>query len=626
MQKRILTLLLAVVMVLVTVAAPVKPVEAATGNNASKVIDALGVMKTDKGVSTSQTQKINRAQYAQMLVNMSGNKGKVTSKSNVSLFQDVPKTYWAAGYIQTAINQGWMSGYMNGSFKPAQSVTLMEAVNGVLKLLGYTNSDFTGSISAAQMALYDSKELDKNITKTKNQAMTRKDLMNLFYNTLTATTKDGKVYAETLGYKIDAKGEVDYLSLVNNNMEGPILADGDWKDEIPFLLGTATFYKDGTLGTISDIQENDVIYYSKDLKSIWAYDNKVTGTIQSILPDRLVPTSVMVGQKEYKLGTNDMSVAFSSLGKVDVGDTVTLILGKDDSVVDVLTINEYNTNITGIVIGTGEHVVNNTKDDMVAANYVTFVDAGGNEYVQDYDIAATIYNIGDVIRVTYENGVGTIKLLNQGSSAFANCTFSEDGTKLGNNNLAANVKVIDYFSGNYVKVNPKRLSGTTLSGSSVYYYETNSSGNISKLILNNVSGDVFKYGIITNSTSQMGTDSMSYEYTLDGTVKSAVANFYIAEKGPKGFIFDPSNSTQIKDTMDLTGITVKSIGTTTVQDSIQKYPMADNVAVFYYNVGKYSATTLSKVSDLKKYKLTAYYDRTIGLGGRVRVIVAENIN
>lgn len=626
MQKKLFTLLLAVVMILSMAFAPFNTVKAATGaNNAQKVITALGIMKTDKGNTSSLKAKVTRDQYAQMLVKMSSFKGKVTASSNVSLFKDVSKKYWAAGYIQTAINQNWMSGYLSGNFKPSQSITLIEAVNGVLRLLGYTNSDFTGSITAAQMALYDSKDLNKNITKTKNQALTRQDCMNLFYNTLKATTKDGKVYAETLGYKIDAKGEIDYLSLVNTNMEGPILADDNWKDEIPFLLGTATFYKDGTLGTISDIQKNDVIYYSEDLKSVWAYDNKVTGTIQSISPDRLAPTSVTIGGKDYKLGTNDMSIAFSSMGNVDTGDIVTLILGKDNSVVAVLSIDEYNVTVTGVVVGTGEHLTSNQKDDYIAANYVTFVDANGNEYQQDYSYEATIYNVGDLIRVTYEDGVGSIKKIDETGKVFGNNKFSSDASTVGAFELATNAKILDYYSGYYQTVNPKRLADMTLNDSSVFYYELNSSGDISKMILNNVTGDIYQYGVLTGVSNQ-GSGSMSYEYNIDGTVKTALSKFDNQEKGPKGFIFSKDNSTDITDMLDLTGTKVISVGSSSVQNSVQKYPLADKVAVFYNSAGKYTATTLDKVSDLKKYKLTAYYDRTISLGGRVRVIIAENTN
>lgn len=626
MQKRLLTFVLAFVMVLLSVVTPFSTAKAATTtSNAEKVINALGIMKTDKGNSKSLNAKVTRAQYAQMLVNLSSYKGKVTGTSNVSLFKDVSKKHWAAGYIQIAINENWMSGYLNGQFKPNKNITLAEAVHGILRLLGYSNSDFTGNITAAEMALYKSKELNKNISKTKNQTLTRQDCINLFYNTLKATNKDGKIYAETLGYKLDSKGEVDYLSLVNAEMKGPIIADDNWKEKIPFFLGTATFYKDGTLATISDVQRYDVLYYSEDLTSVWAYDNKVTGTIESISPNRLAPTSVTVAGKEYELGSNDMSIAFSSMGKVDKGDVVTLLLGKDNSVVEVLKIDEYNVSITGVVVATGERLSTNQKNETVLANYVTFVDASGNEYQQDYSYEATIYNVGDLVRVTYEDGVGTIKRIDQKGKVFGNNKFSSDATKVGAFDVAANVKILDYYMGHYKTVNPKRLADMTLDDYSVYYYELNSTGEISQMILYNATGDIYQYGVLTDVGNQ-GYDMTGYEININGKTQTVAGDFYNKEKGPKGFIFSKDNSTEIVDMVDLTGTKVISVGSATVQDAVQKLPLADNVAVFYFNGGKYAATTLDKVSDLKKYKLTAYYDRTIPLGGRVRVIVAENKN
>jgi hypothetical protein len=80
------------------------------------------------------------------------------------------------------------------------------------------------------------------------------------------------------------------------------------------------------------------------------------------------------------------------------------------------------------------------------------------------------------------------------------------------------------------------------------------------------------------------------------------------------------------DTVDLIEAYVTSIGLTSVQSSNMKIPFADKVAVYYLKDGKYYATDIDKVSNLSKYKLTANYDRTITTGGRVRVIVAEDIN
>ena len=67
--------------------------------------------------------------------------------------RDRPYTHWAAGYIKTAVQQGWLTGYLDGSFRPDKTVTLEEAATGVLKLLGYTTEDFSGSYPYGQLAL-----------------------------------------------------------------------------------------------------------------------------------------------------------------------------------------------------------------------------------------------------------------------------------------------------------------------------------------------------------------------------------------------------------------------------------------------------------------------------------------
>jgi hypothetical protein len=57
-----------------------------------------------------------------------------------------------------------------------------------------------------------------------------------------------------------------------------------------------------------------------------------------------------------------------------------------------------------------------------------------------------------------------------------------------------------------------------------------------------------------------------------------------------------------------------------------KYLLSDIVQVYFYDGINYTQATLNQVSDLTRYKLTAYYDKTTALGGRVRVIIAQKTN
>lgn len=618
MQRKLLMVIL-IAAVLLTTVSPVTV--KADSSNAQKVINELGIMNTDKGSTNADSAKVSRAEFAQMLINLSAKKDYVTAKTNVSLFSDVKKTYWAAGYIQAAVEAGYMSGYINGSFKPSQAITLKEAVYGVIRLLGYTNADFNGSVNTGMMNLYTSKKLNENITKTTSQSLTRKDCMNLFYNLLTTTTKEGKVFGESLGVKLDSNGEINYLALINSSMKGPVVVKDSWKNEIPFSLAQAKYYKNGKTSSLTEIDQYDVVYYSEKQKTVWTYNNKVTGTVQSIGSDSLSPNYVTIGGTQYTLSTGIAAEQFAAGGTFETGDVVTLLLGKDNTVVYALGIDELNVTVTGLVLSTGRHTVTDANGDYANTAYMTVVDASGNTFEQDYDNTTASYNKGQLVRITYTDGVATAAGYTFTSALPTSLSFSSDGLTLGSYSLATNVTILDYYKGNYTSLYPSRMAGAQISSGNVIYYELNGRNEITRLILSNASGDLHQYGIYLGVKNAAGS-SITSQYILNGKTQTYTSSELITtDVGPMGFLFD---GTEILAVTKLQSASVKAVGTTYIQDTSMKYLLADNVQVYFYDGTEYTQTTLSKVSNLTKYKLTAYYDKTAALGGRVRVIVAQN--
>ncbi|SHO53606.1 S-layer homology domain-containing protein [Anaerocolumna xylanovorans] len=619
MQRKLLMVIL-IAAVLVTAVYPSVLVKADSGN-AQKVMNELGIMNTDKGSTNALSAAVSRAEFSQMLINMSAKKDYVTAKTNVTLFSDVKKTYWAAGYIQAAVEAGYMSGYINGSFKPSSAITLKEAVYSVIKLLGYTDADFTGNVYTGMMNLYSKKNLNENISKTASQKLTRTDCINLFYNVLTASTKDGKVYGETLGIKVDTNGDINYLSLVNSSMKGPVVVMDNWKQKIPFALAGATYYKDGKKSTLTAIDQYNVLYYSTKQKTIWAYDNKVTGTVQSIGSDTLIPDHVTIGGTQYTLSTAAAAEQFAAGGIYETGDVVTLLLGKDNTVVYALGVDALNVTTTGIILSTGKHAVTDAKGDYTYTSFMTVVDASGATFEQDYDNTKVSYTDGQLVRITYTNGTSAVESYAFPNSLPSSMTFSADGLALGSYELAANVKILDYYKGNYTSLYASRLAGSLISSGSVIYCEMNSRNEITNLILNNVSGDLYQYGIYLGIKSTAGSGSAS-QYIINGKTSTTTSTEILsASIGPVGLII---NGTDISSVMKLQSVSVKAVGSTYVQDSSTKYLLADNAQVYFYDGMDYTQTTLSKVTSLTKYKLTAYYDKTTALGGRVRVIIAQD--
>ena len=589
-------------------------------DRAAEVINAIGIMETDKGNTTNSNEIVTRARFAQMLVNSSVLKDNVTNESNVALYSDVKKSYWAAGYIQTAINQGWMSGYLNGTFKPDQGITLQEAAYAVLKLLGYSSSDFTGNMTSSIMKLYQTKELDNNIEKAGTKYLNVRDCTNLFYNVLNATNKEGKVYASVLGYTIDAKGELDYLSLINKGVEGPIVVDNDWVSELPFLIKSATIYRNGDKCSYSDITDYDVVYYSESFKTLWVYDDKVIGNIESIEPNYTAPTSVIVGGDSYAFVDSDVAMKFSAMGDVKKGDVVTLLLGKDGSVVDVLNMNEYNAILTGVVIEQGSTLQEDTDGSYTNVNYVVFVDAAGREHTQNYKLNSLYLESGDLVQVAYKNGTANISEYKAVSQYFSDYTFSEDGSAFGNRRLASNVKMLDYKNGQYQSIYIERMCGVKLTSSSVLYYATNQNNEISELIFYDATGDLDSYGIFTGTN--ITSSKMEYQYLIGKDIVSAtvtsLANFN-SEEGPSGFTFINGS---ISGSYALNGVTVTSVGAASISYNNGVFPLDGDYNVYLFLDDEYILTTLDKVNNLSQYTLRAYYDTSVSLGGRIRVMVA----
>lgn len=325
----------------------VMPVTAEASSNYSmrkKVITASGIMTP---VSDDNTI-VTRAQFAKMLVNASTYRSAVSEVSNVSVYADVDKDNEYASYIRTAAEQGWMTGYLGGKFKPEEYITMQEAIKGVLALLGYTNEDFGTNQAANRLAKAAYLELDEEIGKTGAELLNRFDCVNLFYNLLTTNTKadEGKtetsstVYASVLGYSLTTDGEINPLETLESKLKGPkALKDQSLSSILPFSTSKASFYLDGESTTSDDIEDNAVVvYYNTTTKAVYGFSSEGNGgrgategeltAIYYKSSDVMIPSSIEVDGQEYQLNTSDMQFAFSVYGDLRVGDDIVVIWEK----------------------------------------------------------------------------------------------------------------------------------------------------------------------------------------------------------------------------------------------------------------------------------------------------------
>lgn len=614
MKKRILSLLLAAVVLLGSAPAAFAASEV-SDSVIEQVVRAAGIMVGDASGNMNLDKTVTRAEYAKMLVAASTYKDKVSGVSNSSPFSDVPYTHWAVGYIKTAVAQGWLTGYLDGSYKPDNTVTLEEAATGALKLLGYTTEDFSGSYPYGQLALYESLGLDTKVTASQGTAMTRRNMMYLFYNLLNAETRDGQVYAQTLGYTLNDNGEIDYLSMVSDTMQGPYVVEGSLSDIVSG--DNKTVYRNGYASTADAVQKYDVVYYNDS--AIWAYANAVTGTYQSASPSTSSPTSVTVAGNTYEIETSDAAFELSTLGGLNIGDIVTLLLGRDGKVAAALPADEYATGVAGVVTAVGTGTYYNAVGNAYTARTITVTATDGASYT--YPCSKTSIEEGDLVSIGFGSAETDVSILKSASLSGA-----VSGYSIGSRTMAKDVRILDVNDTDAVRIYYSRLNGAELDSSDVRYYAENAAGEITDLILRDFTGDLYEYGIIT-SVSEQSDDmnlSGSYTYLLDGEKQTLTTSGKTlgASYGParltieNGQLASVRALSQIRNPDAITQLGVTKDG--------ESWLFSDECTVYLYQNTQYSLISLTELrNNFASYNITCYYDKDTDDGGRIRIVIAR---
>lgn len=141
-MKKLLAVVLALSMVLVFFAVRPAPASAAGFPDvpanywAKKHIDYLvgkGVVKGFPDGTFKPEAKVTREQFAKMIV---AAKGLKLYKPSTPTFTDVSKSRWSYGYVEAAVKAGYIKGYGNGKFGPADPITREQLAVLEIRVLG----------------------------------------------------------------------------------------------------------------------------------------------------------------------------------------------------------------------------------------------------------------------------------------------------------------------------------------------------------------------------------------------------------------------------------------------------------------------------------------------------------
>lgn len=618
MKKRMLTALLTCCLAL-SLAVPALGAQAAVSEDeAAQAVTALGIMTGDASGDLDLSGQVTRAEFVTMAVKASPSGGQI-GQAATSPYPDVPRDHWASGYVEAAVSLGLVSGYSDGTFRPDQPMGWAEGVSLVLALLGYGPEDFSGAYPTGQLALAHSLGLDQGVSaRSAADVLTRWDAMYLFYNLLSAPDADGTPYIQRLGHTLDASGKVDLLELTSGALEGPLVAQGDWQSALPF--SPAAVRRDGAQIPASAVQDYDVLYWNPASGEIWVYTDRASGSIQALEPSASRPTSVTVAGRAYEIETSSAALALSDLGQYRLGDPVTLLLGRSGGVAAVADVSAAGAaERVGMVISVSEEQYPDGAGGSYTAQTVTMLATDGLTY--QYQTRGG-YRVGSIVRAGAFGQDGQITLRGLSSQSLSG-KVSDDGAELGDYTFAPDASILDVADGQGAVYRPERLAGVALSSGAVRYYSLNSQGEIDQMILENVTGDMYQYGVLTRR-EEMGEGLnriYSYEYDVAGTDYALPASTtgFRAATGPIQLTGDPADPERM---YSLTNAGEGTISGRQFLTDQRRYTLSDQVLVYERRGGQYLLSTLARAQE-GDFTLTAWYDKPEAQGGRIRVIVAR---
>ena len=591
-MKKFLSLVLALVMTmsLVTVSAGAKDFTDSDKIQYTEAVDVMSAVKVIDGYtdgSFNPSATLTRGAAAKIICNLI--LGPTTASALVAdaaPYKDVPTNHTFAGYIAYCQKEGIISGYADGSFRPANSLTgyaFMKMLLGALgydaKVEGYTGPNWSVNVAKRALNIGLDDDLIGNFNGVK--AVNREEACLYALNTLTAdmVEYDAKTTVSTNGTTVVIAGSKAKEMVNNGNTDGKI------------------FTKDGVMQFAEKYFDNLTVKTGSDDFSrpanVWKVKAEEIGTYTNT-PDASYTKKVEVGDiyKDLGLGSKiekkNVSVYVDGVANasqpayaITKGDdankygdngVLTEVFYDDDA--ETVTITEINTYIGSI----NKTVKATDKKDayvVVTAEGPVPVQGFDNEFETDEKFEDDAY-----VLYTYSLSAKEIKSVELAKKVEGKVTVAENSDTNNNDKKALTIDGTRYKAA-------KMIGGENLADVSVkqdytiyvdsygymIYVEENEEIGDYALILNIKGGSDWYLGnrvelLFTDGTTKIVTTDKDYA-AKKGMTKNQIVTYKVNDGGEYTLkaldstkTFAETDNTTFKMENDKAGIIVKTVGST----------------------------------------------------------------
>ena len=589
-MKKFLSLVLALVMTmsLVTVSAGAKDFTDSSKITYSEAVDVMSAVKVIDGYAEGDfrpTATLTRGAAAKIICNLI--LGPTTASALVAdaaPYKDVPTNSTFAGYIAYCQKEGIISGYADGTFRPANSLTGYAFMKMLLGALGYDSAKegYTGpnwSINVAKRALNIG--LDDDLVGDFNgvKAVNREEACLYALNTLTAdmVEYDAKTTVSTNGTTVVIAGSKAKEMVNNGNTDGKIFT----KDGV--MQFAEKYFDNLTVKTGSDDFSRPANVWKVKAEEIGTYTNTPDASYTKKVEVGDIYKDLGLGSKIEKKNVSVDGVANASqpayaitkgddANKYGDNGVLTEVFYDDDA--ETVTITEINTYIGSI----NKTVKATDKKDayvVVTAEGPVPVQGFDNEFETDEKFEDDAY-----VLYTYSLSAKEIKSVELAKKVEGKVTVAENSDTNNNDKKALTIDGTRYKAA-------KMIGGENLADVSVkqdytiyvdsygymIYVEENEEIGDYALILNIKGGSDWYLGnrvelLFTDGTTKIVTTDKDYA-AKKGMTKNQIVTYKVNDCGKYTLkaldstkTFAETDNTTFKMENDKAGIIVKTVGST----------------------------------------------------------------
>ena len=404
-------------------------------------------------------------------------------------------------------------------------------------------------------------------------------------------------------------------------------------------VDSAKVIRDGEYASLNDVRKYDVAYYLKDNSTIYLYSDKVSGVYNEAYPNKANVTSVEISGNTLELETQSAVYKLGEKsGSYKLKSRVTALLGRTGKIVDVVDVSSASVSNYGILLSYGTEISSDMLESGRETAYITILNGEGNTL--KYKTTGNYSErIGDVGKLSFDNeGNATFaSVMNSGESVSG--TIDKNNKKIGDKWLSQDAVILERVyapetrTGTAVakKILLEDIPSSELTAKQVVYAVTSGSfGDISLLIVENVTKAQNTYGILTANNSRVTSVSASGSYTVFSAGQSRTYSANFSNSIPVGsavaLVLDGNSLASIKALPCLeAGRKVAAIDFNRIKAGDKIYILGDDVQIYKKSsTGKnYTGISIYDAESLVGKTVNLYADTSVSQGGMVRVIVVN---